>query len=239
MILRKGDVGFNDAAAEKVYERREESAWPLEGTQYTKFHLTPNQQLSTSILPSESSTLSYEALGSLSDPKLVQFTSDPFEEDTEITGHVTAHLNASVTPDSISTAVEKDIDLFLTLRYISPSGKEVHYTGTAGDPIPLAKGWLRVSLRKVATDHVHHQPYQPHREYRSVDVQEVKPDTPYAVDVEIWPTNVVAEKGGRIVFEVASGDTQGSGLFIHTSAKDRFVVVFTGRLFIWTFTIML
>ena len=153
VILRKGDVGFNNSAAESVYERRSESSWPLEGTQYTKFYLTGEQQLSREPPPPTSSTISYKALGSLENPNLVQFTSAPFEEDTEITGHVTAHLNVSVTPDSLSTAPEKDIDLFVTLRYLSPDGKEVFYTGTAGDPVPLAKGWLRVSLRKVAENH--------------------------------------------------------------------------------------
>ncbi|KAM3071817.1 hypothetical protein ACMFMG_009674 [Clarireedia jacksonii] len=228
VILRKGDVGFNNAEAEKAYERREESAWPLEGTKYTKFYLTPKKELSSESPSSQSTKLSYEALGNLQNPKLIQFTSAPFEEDTEITGHVTARLNVSVTPDAESTDPEKDIDLFLTVRYLSPDGKEVYYTGTAGDPVPLTKGWLRVSLRKVATDHPRHQPYQPYREYRSTDVQEVKPDIAYEADVEIWPTNVVAEKGGRIVLEVASGDTQGCGIFTHTNEKDRPKAKFSG-----------
>ncbi|KAH8594822.1 X-Pro dipeptidyl-peptidase protein-like protein [Bisporella sp. PMI_857] len=228
VILRKGNVGFNNAEAEKAYERRSEKAWPLEGTQYTKFYLTPEKQLQVQSPILNSSVVSYEALGAIQDPKIVQFTSAPFEEDTEITGHVTAHLNISTTPDSQSIDPEKDIDVFLTLRYISPAGTEVFYTGTAGDPVPLSKGWLRVSLRKVATDHPRHSSYQPYREYRSNDVQEVKPDVPYAVDVEIWPTNVVAEKGGRIVLEVSSGDTQGCGIFTHNNEKDRSKAKFSG-----------
>jgi predicted acyl esterase len=226
VILRKGDVGFNNPEAEKQYVRREEPAWPLVGTKYTNFYLTPDNTLVTSKPAASSSTVSYDALGSLETPKFVQFTTAPFENDTEITGHITAHLNVSVTPDAAATSVEKDIDLFVTLRYISPSGNEVHYTGTAGDPIPLAKGWLRVSMRKVAETHPRHLPYQPYREYRSVDVLEVKQDEKYAVDVEVWPTNVVVEKGAKLVFEVASGDTQGSGIFTHGNPKDRYVVPF-------------
>ena len=221
VILRKGDVGFNNAEAEKAYERRGEPVWPLPGTEYRKYYMTSDRALTTSAPPDTSGKLSYEALGSLDNPKLVQFTTPPFEKETEITGHVTAHLNVSVTPDSLSTAAEKDIDLFVTLRHLSPSGDEVFYTGTAGDPVPLTKGWLRVSLRKVAEGHPQNLPYQPYREYLSTDVQEVKPEIPYAVDVEIWPTNVVVEKGGQIVFEVGSGDTQGSGIFQHGNEKDR------------------
>lgn len=107
------------------------------------------------------------------------------------------------------------------MRYISPEGKEVFYTGTAGDPVPLTKGWLRVSLRKTNPDHAKHRPYLPWREYLSTDVQPVIPGEVYAVDVEVWPTNVVVEKGGKVVFEVASGDTQGSGIFQHNDPVDR------------------
>jgi len=122
---------------------------------------------------------------------------------------------------SIASSDEKDIDLFLTLRYIAPDGKEVYYTGTAGDPIPLTKGWLRVSLRKIHAENPKNRSYLPYREYFKGDVQEVKAGEVYAADVEIWPTNVVAEKGGRLVFEVASGDTQGCGIFQHKSDTDR------------------
>jgi hypothetical protein len=32
---------------------------------------------------------------------------------------------------------------------------------------------------------------------------------------------VVVEKGGKLIFEVASGDTQGSGIFLHNDPIDR------------------
>ncbi|KAF7919699.1 uncharacterized protein EAE97_011617 [Botrytis byssoidea] len=229
VILRKGDVGYNNAEAETKYERREETGWPLAGTQYTKFYLTPGKTLSRDPPASSAEKVSYDALGSLKNPKLVQFTSAPFEQETEITGHVTAHLNVSLSPSTSATAPAKDIDIFLTLRHTSPSGEEIFYTGTAGDPVPLTKGWLRVSLRKIAENHPRNLPYQPYRKYRSIDVQEVKPETGYAVDVEVWPTNVVVEKGGKIVLEVSSGDTQGSGIFAHGNEKDRSVEKFAGK----------
>jgi len=219
MILRKGNVGFNNPAFEAKYERREETAWPIPRTQYTKYYLQADGSLGSQ--PDTNTTKkSYKALGTLDSPELLQFTSPPFEKDTEITGHIVAHLNVSVTPETTGDD-EKDIDLFLTLRYLSPSGDEVHYTGTAGDPVPLAKGWLRVSLRKIDEADPKNRSYLPQRNYLSTDVQRVEPEQVYAVDVEIWPTNVIAEKGGRIVFEVASGDTQGCGIFQHNSDRDR------------------
>ncbi|RDW75213.1 hypothetical protein BP6252_06355 [Coleophoma cylindrospora] len=218
MILRKGNVGFNDPKAEATYKRREEAAWPIPRTEYTKYHLHANGTLATT--PSSTpGKKSYKALGSLEDPSVVQFTTAPFEHDAEFTGHIVAHLNVSVTPETVST--DNDIDLFLTVRYISSDGKEVYYTGTAGDPVPLTKGWLRVSMRKTEEADPKNRSYLPYRNYFKADVQPVIADEIYAVNVEIWPSNVIIEKGGKLVFEVASGDTQGSGLFLHKSESDR------------------
>lgn len=219
LVLRKGDVGFNDAKAEMTYPRRTENEWPIARTQWTKYYLTPERGLSTE-QPTRREKLNYKALGSLDEPELIQFTSAPFETETEITGNVVAHLNVSLTPEPAGPT-PSDIDLFVTLRHISPEGKEVFYTGTAGDPVPLTKGWLRVSLRKVNKEHYKHRPWLPWRDYYSTDVLPVVPGEVYSVDIEVWPTNVVVEKGGRIVFEVSSGDTQGSGIFQHNDPTDR------------------
>jgi predicted acyl esterase len=228
MALRKGDVGFNDAAAEKAYERRTESEWPIARTQYTPYYLTPDLGLSTSA-PSTEKTVSYKALGKLDNPQLVQFTTEPFSAETEVTGHIVAHFAVSASKASPEQQTQpSDIDLFLTLRHISPEGKEVFYTGTAGDPVPLTKGWLRTSLRKVNDQHPRHREWLPYREYLSTDVQEVKADTVYEVDVEVWPTNVVVEKGGKLVLEVSSGDTQGTGIFGHNHPEDRSEEKFAG-----------
>lgn len=226
LVLRKGDVGFDNAEAEKGYKRRQESEWPIARTDYTKYYLHPSKALSTKT-PTERAKLGYKALGNLENPSLMQFTTEPFEQETEITGYVTAHLNVSAAADPTGPT-PSDIDLFVTLRYISPDGKEVHYTGTAGDPIPLTKGWLRVSLRKVNTQHYRHRSYLPWRDYVSTDVQPVIPGEVYGVDVEIWPTNVVVEKGAKLIFEIASGDTQGSGIFQHNDPTDRYVEPETG-----------
>jgi predicted acyl esterase len=97
----------------------------------------------------------------------------------------------------------------------------VFYTGTTGEPVPVVKGWLRVSLRKVDSSHPSHQEYLPYRNYYSTDVQPVVPREVYPVDVEIWPTNVVVDKGHTLGLQIAGRDTQGSGLFEHTHPEDR------------------
>ncbi|KAM0562292.1 hypothetical protein ACHAPJ_001979 [Fusarium lateritium] len=228
LVLRKGNVGFNDAEKERVYPRREEKEWPIARTQYKKLFLTPDLGLSGDEPSTDRKKLSYKALGTLDNPEVVQFSTSPFDSETEITGHIVAHLNVSVSPDP-SGPTPSDIDLFVTLRHYDPSGQEVFYTGTAGDPVPVTKGWLRVSLRKVNENHPKHRDELPHRNYTSKDVLPVIQGEIYAVDVEVWPTNVVVEKGGKLVFEVSSGDTQGSGIFLHNDPVDRSPEVFQGN----------
>ncbi len=175
----------------------------------------------------DSKLVSYEALGDIKTPKVVQFTTQPFEHETEFTGHFAAHLNVSATR-SDGKADPMDLDLFLTVRHISEAGSEIFYTGTVGDPVPVSKGWLRTSLRAVNEKSPRHKPWHPHREYLSTDVDMLAPGQVYEVDVEIWPTNVVVQKGGKLVFEISSGDTQGAGLFEHNSPADRPEQVFGG-----------
>ena len=228
LCLRKEDVGWNDPQGEAKFLRRTESEWPIQRTKYTKYFLDSAYGLCD--LPAaqaETTKVSYQALGSLESPQLVQFCTSPFASETEITGHIVAHLNVSLESEHQDPG-SLDMDLFLTMRYISPEGKEVFYTGSAGDAVPLCKGWLRLSLRKARTDHPRSRSYLPYREYLSTDVQEVKNNEIYAVDVELWPTNVVVQEGGKLVLEVSSGDTQGAGVFKHTSPVDRYVIVILG-----------
>src|ERR1700684_3913188 len=77
--------------------------------------------------------------------------------DTEITGPLAAVLWVS--------SSSEDMDLFLTLRNIDPEGNDVMETGQQGTPVPVAKGWLRVSHREL--DPELSRPYRPyHRHVR-------------------------------------------------------------------------
>lgn len=102
------------------------------------------------------------------------------------------------------------------------------YIGTTGEAAPVVKGWLRLSLRQVDTAHPNHRHYLPHRNYLSSDVLSVEEGVEYPVDVEIWPTNVVVEKGHTLGLQIAGHDTQGGGLFEHKQPEDRSESVFKG-----------
>ena len=222
-VIRKGDVGFNDPEAEKAYPYRFEKDWPLLDTEYTKFYLTSTMELTPDRCQSQSSSqVSYHALGDLKNPQTVHFRTKPFLKETEFTGHIVVHLNVSASKGQDSSpSGPSDIDLFITLRCLAPDGKEILYTGTVGDPVPVTKGWLRVSLRKVNEKSPRNTFWHPHREYLSTEESPIIPGEIYPVDVEVWPTNVVVERGGRLVLEISSGDTQGAGLFEHNSVEDR------------------
>lgn len=158
----------------------------------------------------------------------IQFTYTA-ESRLEITGHIVAHLTVSASRIATEDQPPSDIDIFVTLRKLDGNGKEVHFTGTMGDPIPITKGWLRVSLRKVDSASPYHREYLPHRNYYSTDVQPVVENERYTVDIEVWPTNVVLDAGQKLVFEVAGHDTQGVGNFSHDHPGDRAHKVFSGN----------
>ncbi|KAK4050390.1 hypothetical protein OIV83_003459 [Microbotryomycetes sp. JL201] len=222
MLVRKGNPGINSNEAEATFPFREEREWPLARTEYRKFYLNPD--LSLTPTPKETSeTIKLEALGK-GEPAQFKVT---FDKETEIAGHPLANLVVSVEkrPDG---SAPKDVDVFVTLRHLDAQGKEIFYTGTAGDPVPLCKGWLRASLRKVDESNPRHRSWFPHRNYLSTDVEFLKPDNLYDLLVEIWPTACVVDAGNSIVFEVATGDTQGAAIFLHHDPVDRDEATFAG-----------
>ena len=85
----------------------------------------------------------------------ISLVTPPLEQDTEITGPLVAQLWVSSTTE--------DMDLLLTLRNIDPDGKDVLEIGQQGQPVPVAKGWLRVSHRELDPDlSLPYRPYHKH-----------------------------------------------------------------------------
>ncbi|KAJ6438747.1 X-Pro dipeptidyl-peptidase (S15 family) protein [Purpureocillium lavendulum] len=221
LVLRTGNVGYNDEETERSLVRREEMEWPIARTKYTRYYLTSDNRLQPERFECDSVRMTYPALGTVEAQHKLQFFTSPFETETEITGHIVAHLCVSVSSATETEVVPWDMDLFVTMRHLDATGAEILYTGTVGDPVPVVKGWLRCSLRKVQSDHSRHRHYLPYREYFSADEEPMVADAIYEVDVEVWPTSVVVTPGHRLIFEVSSGDTDGTGLFRHVDQTDR------------------
>ena len=183
---------------------RDEQEWPLAWTRWTRLYLDATGRTLAEEAPGAGAEVSYEAPdGGIS------FSTAPLSEDTEITGPLALRLWVS------STA--PDMDLFVTLRNVGPDGEDVWGIGSGGEPVAVAKGWLRASHRKL--DEEKSLPYRP---YHTHDREELlRPGQVVPVDVEIWPTSMVFEAGHRLVLDVDAHDGIGSGRGLHDDPGDR------------------
>jgi hypothetical protein len=213
-------------------EWRYENEWPLKRTQWTKFHFdlskpapgtAENSGGLVSTNPDKSAARTYPAtsLGSMGSTSAassqvmgggikpgmgISLETPPLPQDMEVTGPVAASFWVS--------SSSEDMDLFLTLRNIDADGNEILETGQQGAPVPVAKGWLRVSHREL--DPKLSLPYRPyHRHQRRLYLT---PGEIVEVDVEIWPTSMVFRRGHRIRLDIQPRDGVGSASYMHYHA---------------------
>jgi uncharacterized protein len=198
---------------------RMENEFPLARTQWTKFYLDAASSTIGIEKPAKAGTLSYEAMGDG-----VTLMTAPFEQDTEFTGFVTAHLFVA----SSTT----DMDIFAIVRAFDPQGKEVIFTG-AHEPTPVTRGWLRASHRKPDPKRT-----LPYRVFHAHDeIQKLAPKQTYELDVEIWPTCMVFPKGYRMAITLMGQDFEipgTPGRLLHNHPQDRTKEEFGGTNSIFT-----
>ena len=130
------------------FVERGENEWPIARTQWTKFYLDAEGLRLTREAPRE--RLASVSYAGFSDG--VTFLTDPFEEETEITGPAAARIALS----SSTT----DADLFLVVRLFGPDLKEQVFIGSQDPFTPVAMGWLRASHRKL--DPARSKPWRPY-----------------------------------------------------------------------------
>jgi predicted acyl esterase len=205
------------------FEWRHEREWPLARTQWTRFYFDlesgrlakekPGTPASRSYAASSLGTMgstsasSSQVMGGGIKPGMgLSLETPPLENDIEITGPLAASFWVS--------SESEDMDLFLTLRNIDAQGNDVMETGQQGTPVPVAKGWLRVSHREL--DETLSRPYRPyHKHTRRIFL---KPGEIVKVDVEIWPTSMVFKRGHRIRLDIQPRDGLGSQGYMHYHA---------------------
>ncbi len=213
-------------------EWRYEHEWPLARTRWQKlyFDLSPpaagmpaNSAGLVSTNPDEMNSRTYQAtsLGSMGSTSAassqvmgggikpgmgISLETPPLPQDVEVTGPLAASF-------WVSSSTE-DMDLFLTLRNFDADGNEVMETGQQGTPVPVAKGWLRVSHRELDPELT--LPYRPY--HKHTRRQYLKPGEIVKVDVEIWPTSMVFKRGHRIRLDVQPRDGAGSQSYMHYHA---------------------
>jgi predicted acyl esterase len=206
---------------------RAENEWPLKRTQWIRLYLDPAGGTLSSSKPAKKSTLSFAAMGDG-----VTFMTPPLPEETEITGPSALKLFAS--------SSTSDADFFIVLRVFTGDLREIVFQGAIDPHTPIGQGWLRASHRKL--DKKLSTPYRP---YHTHDKKEpLKPGKPVELDIEIWPTSIVAPAGYRIAVTIrgkdyeygASGgklsnfknELKGCGPFLHDDPKDRPPEIFAG-----------
>lgn len=218
----------------EVFVERAESDWPLPSTQWTKMYLDARQLTMSEAEPTEAASVTY---GGFSDG--VTFTTPPLKQATEVTGPMAAKL-------FISSETE-DADLFLVVRLFSPDFKEVVFQGALDPNTPIAQGWLRASHRKL--DKELSTPWRPYHTHD--EKQPLTPGAIYELDIEIWPSCIVAPAGYRLALSVRGRDYvypggesagletlgtawTGCGPFTHTDPTDRPASIFGGNVTLYT-----
>ncbi len=202
------------------------TAWPLQGTKWTRLYLDASKKSLESSRPAAESGASYPALSAG-----VTFSTAPLERELEFAGPLKAKLFVSCD--------KPDMDIFVTLQAFEPSGKEVTFFAADEPKLPVSQGWLRVTHRKLdAKRTTDWMPWHTHDE-----VQPLEPGKVYEIDVEVWPSSLWLPKGSRLAFIVqgkdferpdATGPLKGSGLFIHTDPTDRPPERFNGTHTVYT-----
>jgi len=225
-------IEIRTGGSERPYPFRFESEWPLARTRWTKFHLKIEREPAdqpdavegqlVGSPPQQPAKLSYAASGmtragvasgsSLSTTHGaagrtgVSFVTPSMAEDTEITGPIVLKLWVSSTSE--------DMDIFATIRNIGPDGKDRWEVGQHGQPIPVTKGYLRASHRKL--DPAKSLPYRPYHAHN--ERQWLKENEPVECQVEIWPTCIVLKKGHRLRLDIQPRDGVGSAPYTHYHA---------------------
>ncbi len=212
---------------ERFVERAEE-AWPIPRTRWTGYGLDLGAgALAAGDAPEGQA--SFEAMGDG-----LTFVSAPLAADTEITGPSALTLYVSS-----STA---DADLFVVLRVFSPDLREETFQGALDPHTPVAQGWLRASHRKL--DPALSTPFRPYHTHD--EKQPLTPGEVVRVDIELWPTSIVAPAGHRLALSVRGRDyvypggagerlsnlknaLTGCGPFLHDDPRDRPPELFAGR----------
>ena len=164
---------------------RPEKEFPLARTKYTKLYLDASKK-----------ALSFEPVATVSkasyDANEGTTTFDiTFEEDTEITGFLKAHL-------WVEADGHDEMDLFLTLQKLDENG-EFLPTLVLGEPHPGAWGRLRVSHRALDLDlSTDYQPVQSH-----LAEEKLKPGEIVPVEIEIYPLSRIWHKGQKLRLQIA------------------------------------
>lgn len=179
--------------------------YPLPGTTAQKMFLDATSMSLGPVASGTPAATTYRSQYGLT-TGLVRFATAAMPLDYEIIGPLRLHLMLSCSGT--------DADLFVALREFRADGTEVTAQGANDPAIPLAMGWLRASMRKAdAEKSTELRTWHPYDE-----AQSLTPDAKVELDVNIWPTAWIVERGNTLVVEIGGTEQRGMRTFTHTAA---------------------
>jgi len=120
--------------------------------------------------------------------RLLNFTTEPFEDDVEITGHPVIHLEmSSTTTDGAVIAYLQDVAPNGTVRM-------------------LTEGHLRLVHRKMSDEKSPYPIFNPYHTFLRKDGADMIPGKTAAVSFALLPTSVVIKKGHALRIAIAGHD---------------------------------
>jgi predicted acyl esterase len=196
-------------------EVRNEECWPLPSIRPGPLYLCANTRSLRAEPVSSESEVRYRA-GGRKDRAVFSIR---FERTAELIGSMRLKL-------WVSTSDGDDLDLFVVVRKLDSSGREVFFSGFNGyTRDALAKGWLRASHREL--DLSRSTPLRPwHRHTRT---QKLRPGEIVPVEIEIWPSATFFEAGATLQLTIQGHDAAKYPAFRHTKLVNRgWHTIFTG-----------
>ncbi|MEH6607537.1 MAG: CocE/NonD family hydrolase [Pseudomonadales bacterium] len=176
---------------------REENEWPIARTEYRKFYLSETPANATDRSHNDGSLKLesdkkqrdreieagvYTWARKMAHEPVLTYTTPPFEETTEITGHIKLKLWVS--------SETGDMDVFAKLHKLIDA---------EGRFFQLTEGDLKVSHRKLDKNlSTEYRPYHTHDEEQKLAKDDIVP-----IELEIWPTSMVFQPGERLVIELS------------------------------------
>jgi predicted acyl esterase len=224
-FLKGEDNGFDEVPHVRVetrhdlrtYSERHESQWPLPDTRYVPLHLDhAGGGLHSEQPAEETSVRMFPVAGDES-----VFTTT-FDEDTEVTGHAALRL-------WVEAQDAKDMDLFVALKKIDPSGDEVRFEGHDGfEEGVVAHGWIRVSHRALDPEaSTAYRPVIDPAAYWPLSAGQIVP-----VDIEIMPHSTFFEAGSSLALVITGHDFDALPDVRHDDTINKgFHIVHTGGRF--------
>ena len=122
------------------------------------------------------------------DARLLTYTSNPLQEDMEITGHPIVTLHVSST--------HEDGAFFAYLEEVSPEGR-VNY---------LTEGILRAIHRKVLDTRASYRNFGPYHSFLRVDATPLLKGQVATLSFHLFPTSVLIRRGHRLRVAIAGHD---------------------------------